>query len=159
VASCDGLDDPAVQTKVVELDAFLRYSSTYALPMAEGTSSNKQTILVAGATGQQGGALISSLLSPDIGSQAVDYHILALTRNSSSSAAKELSVTYSERVTIVQGNLDDPSSIRKIFEDAKADGRTGIWGVYSVVAYPGLGASTEPEERQGKVCTHIIRVP
>jgi len=127
--------------------------------MAEVISSNKRIILVAGATGQQGGALISSLLSPDVGSQAVDYHILALTRNSSSSAAKELSVTYSERVTIVQGDLDDPASIRKIFENAKAEWRIGIWGVYSVMAFPGLGASGEPEERQGKVCISTIPVP
>lgn len=126
--------------------------------MADITSPNKRIILVAGATGQQGGALISSLLSPDVGNQAVDYHVLALTRNSSSSAAKELSVNYSERVTIVQGDLDDPASIHKIFEAARAEGRTGIWGVYSVMAFPGLGASTEPEERQGKVCTSSIPV-
>lgn len=126
--------------------------------MADITSPNKRIILVAGATGQQGGALISSLLSPDVGNQAVDYHVLALTRNSSSSAAKELSVNYSERVTIVQGDLDDPASIRKIFEGSRAEGRTGIWGVYSVMAFPGLGASTEPEERQGKVCTSTIPV-
>jgi len=127
--------------------------------MAEVTSSNKRIILVAGATGQQGGALIRSLLSPDVGNQAVDYHILALTRNTSSAAAKELYETYSERVAIVQGDLDDPASIRKIFEDTKTEGRVGIWGVYSVMSYPGLGASTEPEERQGKVGISTVPVP
>jgi uncharacterized protein YbjT (DUF2867 family) len=127
--------------------------------MAEVTPSNKQIILVAGATGQQGGALIRSLLSPDVANQAIDYHILALTRNSSSPSAKELSATYSQQVTVVQGDLDDPVSIRKIFENAKAAGRVGIWGVYSVIAYPGLGASTEGEERQGKVRISTISVP
>jgi NAD(P)-dependent dehydrogenase (short-subunit alcohol dehydrogenase family) len=126
--------------------------------MAEVTSSNKRIILVAGATGQQGGALIRSLLSSDVADQAIDYHIFALTRNSSSAAARALSATYSKQVAVVQGDLDDPASIRKIFENAKAEGRAGIWGVYSVTAFPGLGASTEPEERQGKVRISIIHV-
>lgn len=127
--------------------------------MAEVTTPNEKIILVAGATGQQGRALIHSLLSPDIANQAIGYHILALTRNPSSSAAKELSVTYSERVTVIQGDLDDPVSIRTIFESAKAEGGVGIWGVYSVLVYPGLGASTAPEERQGKVSVGNSRTP
>jgi hypothetical protein len=54
-----------------------------------------------------------------------------------------------KHVTVVQGDLDSPESIRRIFEDQKDKG--GIWGVFSVLAFPGLGANADGEERQGKV--------
>jgi hypothetical protein len=38
--------------------------------------------------------------------------------------------------------------MRKVYEDAKGSG--GIWGVFCVLAFPGLGANADGEERQGK---------
>lgn len=109
-------------------------------------------ILVAGATGKQGNALISALRPEDnvIGG----FQILALTRNTNGPSAKKLSLE--KHVIVVEGDLDDTTSVRQIFEDAKEKG--GIWGVFCVLAYPGLGANADGEEKQGKVCTRRVTV-
>ncbi|KAH6721907.1 hypothetical protein BKA61DRAFT_628107 [Leptodontidium sp. MPI-SDFR-AT-0119] len=138
----------------------------------------RRNILVTGATGKQGLALIKALLHPsppnpnlqqitpeNPGSEPEiqadleehTYHIYALTRNASSPAAQHLAETE-DHVTIVQGNLDIPDSIRKIFDNAKneSDGQaSGIWGVFTVLAFPGLGAEADGEERQGKLLADL----
>ena len=102
-----------------------------------------RTILVTGATGHQGRAFISAINSVE----NTDFRILALTRNPTAAPAQELALE--KNVTIVQGNLDSPDSVRTVFEKAKEDG--GIWGVFCVLAFPGLGVNSDGEERQGKV--------
>lgn len=93
------------------------------------------------------------------------YHVLALTRKPSGKVARELS-EY-DYVTVVEGDLDRMESVRRIFEDAKANtggdssvsdegddagaGGGGIWGVFVALEFPGLGADAEAEERHGKV--------
>src|ERR1700730_816904 len=115
--------------------------------MASGKAlSSRRNILVTGATGKQGTALIQALTRPSSPDDTHQYHIYALTRKASSSNAQGLS--KDKDVTVVEGDLDVPESISKIFEDAKGNG--GIWGVYAVLAYPGLGAPADGEERQGK---------
>ncbi|KAH9220716.1 hypothetical protein DL95DRAFT_477901 [Leptodontidium sp. 2 PMI_412] len=138
----------------------------------------RRNILVTGATGKQGLALIKALLhpsppnpnlqqitpenprsGPEIQADLEEhtYHIYALTRNASSPAAQHLAETE-DHVTIVQGNLDIPDSIRKIFDNAKneSDGQaSGIWGVFAVLAFPGLGAEADGEERQGKLLADL----
>lgn len=110
-------------------------------------------ILVTGATGKQGRALISALrpttisTTEDNAAQSNSFRILALTRKKTSPAAKQLSLET--HVDVVEGNLDDAPSIRKIFEDTKVNG--GVWGVFCILAFPGLGANADGEERQGKV--------
>jgi uncharacterized protein YbjT (DUF2867 family) len=109
-------------------------------------------ILVAGATGKQGKALIDALHPQAISSNTSEqpltpFHVLALTRKPRSPAAEQLALA--EHVTVVEGNLDDPPSIRKVFEDAKTRG--GVWGVFCVLAFPGLGANADGEEKQGRV--------
>ncbi|KAJ7077157.1 NAD(P)-binding protein [Mycena belliarum] len=109
----------------------------------------KKAILVTGATGKQGRALIQAL---NLGTpeSAPEFHVLALTRTVSSSAASELATHHSDHITVVEGNLDSPDTIRKIFEDAKQE-HGGVWGVFCALAFPGLGASGDAEERQGKI--------
>ncbi|KAG1793845.1 NAD(P)-binding protein [Suillus plorans] len=102
-------------------------------------------ILVAGATGKQGRALIKSL-QPTSESDDIPFRVLALTRSASSSTAQRLA--QERHVQVVEGDIDSPESIRKVYEDAKGSG--GIWGVFCVLAYPGLGANADGEERQGK---------
>ncbi|KAG9228614.1 hypothetical protein BJ875DRAFT_477021 [Amylocarpus encephaloides] len=105
----------------------------------------QRTILITGSTGKQGKALIASLLS----SQASTCHILALTRSSTSPAAAALLKKHGEdNLTIVEGNLNDEASVRRVFESQKESG--GIWGVFCVLAYPGLGKEANGEEAQGK---------
>jgi uncharacterized protein YbjT (DUF2867 family) len=65
-----------------------------------------QRILVVGATGKQGGAVIDALLAK---SHIFDFQILALTRNPDSPRAKSLALN--PNVSIVQGDPADPSAI------------------------------------------------
>ena len=81
-----------------------------------------RAILVTGATGKQGGAVVKALLSSDS-----NFHLLAVTRSKDSGAAQKLSLK--PRVSLVQGNLDDTEAI---FEDAKKATSLPIWGVFSV---------------------------
>ncbi len=88
------------------------------------------TILVTGATGQQGGALARELL-------AHGNAVRAMTRKPESEAAKALARLGA---TVVPGDLDDERSL----EPALA----GVWGAYSVQNT--WEAGVEKEEEQGK---------
>ena len=70
------------------------------------------TVLVTGATGNQGGAVIDHLLASD-----TDFEVLGLTRDASGETADALA----ERgVEMVEGDLDEPDSIRPHVADADA---------------------------------------
>jgi uncharacterized protein YbjT (DUF2867 family) len=83
-----------------------------------------QTFLIVGATGTQGGSVITALLAtPSLPS----IQILALTRNTTSSKAKALAALDS-RITLLQG---DPSSPKEIFTNAN----THIDAVFCVTVH------------------------
>lgn len=82
-----------------------------------------RALLITGATGKQGGAVIKALLAAK-----ADFEVLAVTRDATSPSAQRLA-GKSSNIKIVQGNLDDCDSI---FKAAKAASSTPIWGVYSV---------------------------
>ncbi|KAH2675019.1 hypothetical protein KXV32_005037 [Aspergillus fumigatus] len=82
-----------------------------------------KSILVTGATGKQGGAVVNALLAED-----ADIEILAVTRNPQSSAARNLA-DKSPKIKVVQGNLDDPAGI---FKNAHQVSSEPVWGVFSV---------------------------
>ncbi|ESK96975.1 NAD(P)-bindingprotein [Moniliophthora roreri MCA 2997] len=113
--------------------------------------SDDKVILVTGAIGRQGRAFISATLSSGV---QPPFHILALTRTASSHGARELANQHPSHLSLVEGNLDDKETIQKVFEDAKRGGK-GIWGVFCVLAFPGLGASADGEERQGKMMADL----
>jgi uncharacterized protein YbjT (DUF2867 family) len=92
---------------------------------------NKKRILVTGATGQQGGAVVRQLL------QQPDFGIRALTRDPAKPRAQALS---QKGVEIVAGDLEDLGSVRRALE--------GAYGVFSVQNF--LEAGFEGEIRQGK---------
>jgi len=109
-----------------------------------------KNILVIGATGKQGGALIEALLNSTESTESSQYHVYACTRKAINPSAQALADKYPRRqLTIVQGDLDVPDTIARIFEGAKDQG--GIWGVFVALAFPGLGEDATAEERQGKV--------
>ena len=110
-------------------------------------SNQQKTILVAGATGKQGGATNITLLN---GPNSQQFRIVALTRDASSSAEKKLAADFPERLSVVEGDLNSKESIRTVFERLKAEG-ADVWGVFSVMVYPGLGVDSVGEETQGKV--------
>lgn len=93
-----------------------------------------KTILVTGATGKQGGAVIQALCDSNAAST---FTIIAVMRSAKSSSAQSLALHHN--VSLVEGNLDDPAAIFA---------KTGpVWGVFSVqIASPG----SNTEEKQGK---------
>jgi len=103
-------------------------------------------ILVVGATGKQGHALIRALSRGPGEPPAFPVRILALTRNPSSPKALAL---QKDRpwLELVKGNLDSKDSMRQVF--VHAGGKGAVWGVFMVLPYAGLGESTEGEAVQG----------
>jgi uncharacterized protein YbjT (DUF2867 family) len=104
-----------------------------ALPsvgMAQASERGSRTILVAGATGTQGGAVAREL-------NARGYRVRGLTRTPDSARARELSALGIE---MVQGDFDDAESLERAFE--------GAYGAFSVQQYRGVGV--DGEIRQGK---------
>ncbi len=90
----------------------------------------KRTILVAGATGRQGGAVARALLERG-------FSVRALTRDPDQPAALELLDLGAE---IMQGNFDDPASLERAMH--------GVYGAFSVTV--SRAGSFEDEIRQGK---------
>lgn len=83
-----------------------------------------KSILVTGATGNQGGAVLEALIQQN----NPDFVVLALTRNAESPGAKRLS-NKSKSVHVLQGNMDNPELI---FSDARKLTGKPVWGVFMV---------------------------
>lgn len=102
-----------------------------------------RAILITGATGQQGGAVLNALIAR----QPSDFLLLAVTRNAQSPSAKRLAA-MSSSIRIVEGDLNN---VPGLFKSAtKAAGTVPLWGVYSVQVSMGSGVTLEGEVRQGK---------
>lgn len=113
-----------------------------------------RNVIVTGATGRQGRAFIQELLNSSYsnGSTAPAYRIWAVTRDTASPAAARLSgveKSHGNEIRVVQGDLSDAERLKQIFTEVAAEG--GIFGVFIVLPYPGLGNNGGDEERQGRV--------
>ena len=97
---------------------------------------SEQTILVFGATGQQGGAVASHLLKDG-------WKVRALVRNLGSDQAQALG---QRGIELVQGDLNQPASLQEAMK--------GVYGVFSVQT-PVEG--TAAETRQGKAVADAAR--
>ena len=93
-------------------------------------SNEDKTVLVTGATGRQGGAVIRHMLPNG-------WKLRALTRNTATHAASELA---RQGVEVIQGDLEDPPSLERACR--------GIYGIYSVQDFWSVGAKREVQ--QGK---------
>ena len=93
-------------------------------------SHANRTILVTGATGKQGGALIHELAG-------TGFALRAMTRHPDGDAARAL---RAKGVEIVRGDLDDAGSLKQALQ--------GAWGVFGVQNT--WEAGVEREEEQGK---------
>jgi uncharacterized protein YbjT (DUF2867 family) len=82
-----------------------------------------RAILITGATGKQGGAVIDALIKADH-----NFEIIALTRNAQSPTAQKL-LHKSPKIKLISGNLD---AIDDVFKKAAEATKTPIWGVFSV---------------------------
>ena len=89
-----------------------------------------KTVLVTGATGRQGGAVVRHMLPKG-------WKLRALTRDTSSHSAQELA---RQGVEVVQGDLEDSASVARATQ--------GVYGVYSVQDFWAVGAKREVQ--QGK---------
>src|ERR1700744_886713 len=87
--------------------------------------TNHRTILITGATGQQGGAVVQAL-------QGSGFHLRGMTRKPDSERAEALA---RQGIEIVKGDLDDEATLRAAL--------AGAWGVFGVQnageAGPGRG--------------------
>src|SRR6266852_1085911 len=100
-------------------------------------ANTHKTVLVAGATGRQGGAVIRHLLPNG-------WKLRALTRNPGSHAAQELA---RQGVEVVQGDLEDPSSLERASR--------GVYGIFSVQDFWTVGAKREVQ--QGKNLADVAK--
>ena len=92
--------------------------------------ADKKTVLITGATGKQGGAVLRELAGKG-------FALRAMTRKPDSDAAHALANAGAE---VVAGNLDDVGSLQKALK--------GAWGVFAVQNT--WEAGVEGEEEQGK---------
>ena len=99
--------------------------------------ADTKTILVTGATGQQGGAVAHELL-------AKGYHIRAMTRKPEGEKALALARLGAE---VIKGDLDDTASLEQAIK--------GAWGVFAVQNT--WEAGVEKEEEQGKRIAPIAK--
>jgi hypothetical protein len=96
----------------------------------ENAMADSKTVLVSGATGQQGGAVARELL-------AHGYRVRAMTRKPESGPARSLGKLGAE---LVEGDLDDEASVARAV--------AGAWGTFAVQNT--WEAGVEKEEIQGK---------
>jgi len=96
-----------------------------------------KTVLVTGATGRQGGAVVRHM-------QPKGWKLRALTRNPNSYAAKQLA---RQGVELVQGDLDEPGSLELAAR--------GAYGIYSVQDFWAIGAKREVQ--QGKNLADVAK--
>ena len=86
-------------------------------------ASTDKVVLVTGATGRQGGAVVRHML-------AKSWKLRALTRRPKAYEAQTLA---RQGVQVVQGDLEDPVSIARAAE--------GVYGIYSVQDFWSVGAN------------------
>lgn len=89
-----------------------------------------KTILITGATGRQGGAVIRHMFPKG-------WRLRALTRKPSSNLAQNLG---RQGIEVVRGDLEDPASLERA--------TNGVYGIYSVQDFWSVGAKREVQ--QGK---------
>lgn len=104
------------------------------------TPFSTRNILITGATGKQGGSAIKALLANP---PPFPFHILALTRRSTSKSAQTLAAN--PKITVIEGDIHDPGQIF-----SKAGGVGSVWGVFCVTI-PSMKKDVEEKEmKQGK---------
>jgi len=99
--------------------------------------SERKVILVTGATGNQGGAVLRHL-------RGSTFDVRALTRKPESKAAQALTA---QGIHVIKGDLDDVESLKTTLKDT--------WGVFAVQNT--WEAGVEHEEEQGKRIAKLAR--
>ena len=98
--------------------------------------SDKKTIVVVGATGNQGSSVAKTFLS------LPKWRVRCVTRNPSSAASEALAALGAE---IFKADLSDVSSLSRAFEGANAIFvNTDFWASYRAATAAGQGEATKP---------------
>lgn len=100
-------------------------------------TNNDRVVLVAGATGRQGGGVVRHMLRKG-------WSLRALTRNPKSYAAQQLAA---RGVEVAHGDLDDPASLERAAR--------GVYGIFSVQDFWTVGARREVQ--QGKNLADVAK--
>ena len=100
-------------------------------------TNQDRIVLVAGATGRQGGAVVRHMLPKS-------WRLRALTRNPKSYAARQLA---EKGVELAEGDMDDPASLDRAAR--------GVYGIYSVQDFWTMGARREVQ--QGKNLADVAK--
>jgi uncharacterized protein YbjT (DUF2867 family) len=100
-------------------------------------TNQDRIVLVAGATGRQGGAVVRHMLPKG-------WRLRALTRHPKSYAARQLA---EKGVELVEGDMDDPASLERAAR--------GVYGIYSVQDFWTVGARREVQ--QGKNLADVAK--
>ena len=100
-------------------------------------TNQDRIVLVAGATGRQGGAVVRHMLPKG-------WRLRALTRNPKSYAARQLA---EKGVELAEGDMDDPASLDRAAR--------GVYGIYSVQDFWTVGARREVQ--QGKNLADVAK--
>ena len=79
-----------------------------------------------------------------------EYHVYALTRKASSPSAQHLA-EQGANITVVEGDLDVPESISRIFEEARAEG-----GHLGCICGPGISWIRSERGRRGTAVKDIV---
>jgi uncharacterized protein YbjT (DUF2867 family) len=91
-------------------------------------TNSDRTVLVTGATGRQGGAVIRHMLSKG-------WKLRALTFKAQGAAVQSL---IDQGIEVVRGNMEDPASLEPAMR--------GVYGVYSVQDFWSVGAKREMQQ-------------
>lgn len=102
-------------------------------------SISRPRLVVTGATGKQGGALIEALLAQ---SPTQPFDIYAVTRNKNSNGGQSLA--SKPNVNVIEGDFTNPAAL---FSQVPQP-----WGFFSVTTPMGRGGA-KAEEEQGKAMT------
>lgn len=102
--------------------------------------SDKKTIAVVGATGNQGGGLVRAILDDP----AAPFAVRAITRDAGSVRARALADRGAE---VVQADLDDPANLRRVF--------AGAHGAYVVTNFF-ESMSAEVEQAQARAAAEAV---
>ncbi|EME38900.1 hypothetical protein DOTSEDRAFT_180879 [Dothistroma septosporum NZE10] len=104
-----------------------------------------KNIIVTGATGKQGGALIEQLANN------AEFTLIAITRNATGAGADKLK-SKGSNIKVVQGDQNDCPAL---FEAAESQASGPIWGVYSVQIAQGHGPASGSGDETKQGCDMI----
>ena len=129
-----GPESPAAVSTSAATSPIAAAPATTAAPNVGTVPDMKRTIVVCGATGQQGTAVVDALLSTG------RYRVRAMTRDVSSVKARDMATRGCE---LVAADMADPKMLERAMD--------GAYGVFSVqTPFGGRHAQHEKETQYGK---------